>query len=324
MSKHVLQEEEVKNLITTQLTGQNSHYHPRPTEWLNGKKPDVLYTTDDSNASPPILVEVQNIADDVFLHRIVRYCGKVYEEYGTMPIVLVIASNKIRDTILRKATKDTTHPFLHKIPCFPWAKKCFFISPESIRNHLTTVPLSPLVALGIYFSSEAPSVAEHSHGQDPTVQMLYNVSQRVLEAAAIKENTIKDDILSLCQETESKIKEGIEAINESSEDDTNKRALDCLNEGLQIVKSYRRKYNPSEVTPVSSPILAPVSAPAPTLSSTKWQSVINYIARMEGEKMNWNACYEECKSQPALSKYTKSSSLKSAFLRWRKQQTQQI
>ncbi|CAO3618260.1 unnamed protein product [Mucor hiemalis] len=82
------------------------------------------------------------------------------------------------------------------------------------------------------------------------------------ETAATKKNTLKNDILSLCQEIESKIKEDIEAINESLEGNTDKRVLDCLNEGLAIVNSYRPKY---KVTSVSTPVLAP----APTLSSAK-------------------------------------------------------
>ncbi|KAI8095331.1 hypothetical protein BDF21DRAFT_469940 [Thamnidium elegans] len=113
------------NIITTQLIGKNNYY-PHPTEWINGKNSDVLYVTDDSNASPPVLIEVQNIADDAFLHRVVGYCKKVYEEYGAVSVVLIFVITKLRNTVMRKATKDTTHSFLLKLPCYPWAKKCFF------------------------------------------------------------------------------------------------------------------------------------------------------------------------------------------------------
>ncbi|CAO3610434.1 unnamed protein product [Mucor fragilis] len=323
MSKHVLLDDEVMNLVTTQLIGENNQYYPRPTEWIDGKKADVLYAADDSNASPPVLIEVQNVADDAFIHRLVRYCGKVYEEYGVVPVVLVVVVKKIRDTIMRKATKDTINPFLFKLPCFPWAKKCFFISTESIRDHLAETPLSPLVALGAYFTCQKTSILDHSQMHDPTIQMLYRLSQRIFENTVVNENTTVDDILSLCQKSESKIKKGIKALEESTETSGNKRALDYLNDGLEIVKSYRLKYMPSELSPASSPASSPAPAlsPAPEPSSRNWEFVQNYIQRLGDEKMNWNACFIECQNQGVLSSYTKPSSLKSAYQRWKRHQT---
>ncbi|KAI8094499.1 hypothetical protein BDF21DRAFT_323236, partial [Thamnidium elegans] len=204
-------------------------YYPHPTEWINCKNSDVLYVTDDNNASPPVLIEVQNVVDDAFLHHVVGYCGKVYEEHGAVPIVLVFVIKKLRDTIMRKVTKDTTHSFLLKLPCFPWAKKCFFISTESIHDHLTETPLSPLVALETYFTSR-----DHSQGHDPTIKKLYDL--------VVNENTIVADFLSLCQKSELKIQEGIEALEEPTGTSTNKRAVDCLNDGLETIKPYRLKY----------------------------------------------------------------------------------
>ncbi|KAI8094658.1 hypothetical protein BDF21DRAFT_330358 [Thamnidium elegans] len=66
-----------------------------------------------------ILIEVQQVADDAFLHRVVRYCEEVYKEYGTVTVVPVSAFSKTRDSIMRKATKDSKHIFLLKLPCFP-------------------------------------------------------------------------------------------------------------------------------------------------------------------------------------------------------------
>ncbi|KAI9262624.1 hypothetical protein EDC94DRAFT_659483 [Helicostylum pulchrum] len=327
MSKHVLLDNEVMNLITTQLIGENNQYYPRPTEWINGKKSDDLYATDDSNASPPVLIEVQNVADDAFLHRVVGYCGKVYEEHGVVPVVLIVVVKKIRDIIMRKATKDTTHPFLFKLPCFPWAKKCFFISTESIRDHLTEIPLSPLVALGAYFTSQKTSILDHSLGHDPTIQMLYNLSQRIFENIAVNENTTLDDLLSLCQKSDLKIKEGIKALEESTGTSANKRAVDCLNDGLEIVKSYSFKYMSNELSPATSPASSPVPSPVPASSpelepsSRNWEFVHNYIQSLGNERMNWNACFVECQRQGVLSNYTKPSSLKNAYQRWKKQQT---
>ena len=299
----------------------------------------------------------------------------MYEEYGVAPVVFVVVVTRIRDTIMRKAIKDTINPFLFKLPCFPWGKKCFFISTESIRDHLAETPLSPLVALGAYFTCQKESILDHDQKHDPTIQMLYRLSQRIFANTVVNENTTVDDILSLCQKSESKIKEGIKALDESTGTSGYKRAVDCLNDGLEIVKSYRLKYMPSELSPASSPASSPVpasspapaplpaplpapasspasasssvpapasasssvpapatasppvpapataSSPVPEPSSRKWEFVQNYIQSLGDEKMNWNACFIECQNQGILSSYTKSSSLKSAYQRWKKQQT---
>lgn len=96
--------------------------------------------------------------------------------------------------------------FSFKFSCFPWAKQCFFISTKSIHDHLTEIPLSPLVALGAYFTSQKTSILDHSQGHDPTIQMLYNLSQKIFENIAVNENTTVDDLLSLCQKSELKLK----------------------------------------------------------------------------------------------------------------------
>lgn len=112
-----------------------------------------------------------------------------------------------------------------------------------------------------------------------------------------------------------KIKEGVKALEESTETSASKRAVDCLNDGLEIVKSYRLKYMSNELSPV------PASSPELEPSSRNWEFVHNYIQSLGDERMNWNACFVECQRQDVLSNYTKPSSLKSAYRRWKKQQT---
>lgn len=131
-----------------------------------------------------------------------------------MPVDIVFVVKNIRGTLMNNATKDARHPFFLKLPCFPWAKKRFFISSESITDHLIEVPLPPLVALGSYFASQKTSILERKQKQDPTIQMLYSLSQRIFENIAVNENSTVDDLLSLCQKSEDKIKEGIKALKE--------------------------------------------------------------------------------------------------------------
>lgn len=74
---------------------------------------------------------------------------------------------------------------------------------ESIQNRRTNVPLSPIVALGLFFTELKLLVLEHSKGNDQTVQLLYYIAQRVSKTVAAHENTTNDDLLSFCQMTES-------------------------------------------------------------------------------------------------------------------------
>ncbi|SAL97110.1 hypothetical protein [Absidia glauca] len=70
-------------------------YWPRPTEWANGMKPDVLYATDDSRDLPPVLVvEIHHTVDTNSIHRMVQYFEEIVTEYGLPPVVLVIDTHE--------------------------------------------------------------------------------------------------------------------------------------------------------------------------------------------------------------------------------------
>ncbi|RCH83577.1 hypothetical protein CU098_008475, partial [Rhizopus stolonifer] len=251
-SKRVLLDKEVINLVSTELIGPKSidSYYSCSTEWVDGTQSSVLYATNDGIVFPPILIEVQHVADDAFLHRVVRCCEEINKKYGAVPVVLVFVVNKMCDVIMHKASKDRKHPFLLKLPCFPWARNCLFLSGESIHDHLADSPLSPLVALGTFLATKKPCIIDHGQEQDPTIKMLYNISKNTVE----NENTIVDDLLSLCEKSEEIIREGVKILEEGKTPNTNKRAIDCLNDGLDIIKSYRLKYTPNGPSLPSPPI----------------------------------------------------------------------
>lgn len=320
-------------------------YWPRPTEWPNAKRSDVLYAADNVNIFPPLLIQVQNIADDGFLHRVVQYCEEVNKQYDAIPLVLIFVVNKTRDNIIRKTTKDPRLPFLFKLPSFPWAKKCFILNNDSIRDHLIRTPLPPLVALGAFFIAQKPSLLNHDQRHDPTIQQLYSISKHVFENVATHEKTAVDDLLCLCDNSQSKFQEGIKMLENLADTSMKKRAIDCLNDGLEIIKSYKRKYMASQ-SPSPSPLQSPLpsrgplsvpllpsassssslsvpstSTPAQTLSSGNWKFVDDYIRSLGDEKMNWKACYLEGQRQGHFTNYTKPISLKNAYQRWKKQQT---
>lgn len=64
---------------------------------------------------PPILVEIQNVAGDEFVNRVVGYYNRVYQEYGAAPVVLIIVISKTSGSLMNSATKDEARPFLQTL-----------------------------------------------------------------------------------------------------------------------------------------------------------------------------------------------------------------
>jgi hypothetical protein len=316
-----------------------NQYLPHPTEWPDAKRSGVLYAAENVNIFPPLLVEVQNIADDKFLHRVVQYCEEANKQYDAVPLVLIIVINKTKDDIMRKTTKGARLPFLFKLPSFPWAKKCFILNSDSIRDHLISTPLPPLVALGAFFTAQKPSILNHDQQHDPIIQQLYNISKHVFENVATHK-TVVNDLLYLCDNSQSKFQEGIKVLEDLPDTNMKKRAIDCLNDGLEIIKFYRIKYmasqspspslslsrGPSPISlptpspPLASPSLLPIPSTSPlsqTLSSGNWKFVDDYMQSIGDKKMNWKACYLEGQRQGHFTNYTKPTSLKNAYQRWK-------
>ncbi|SAL99586.1 hypothetical protein [Absidia glauca] len=208
MSKHILLNTDVMNFIVKEIIGPNAvdEYSPQPTEWANATKSDVLYTSDNTNSFPPILIEVQYNVDDKFLHRLVQYCEEARKQYSTEPVALVFVS-----------------------------------------------------------------ILDHDQRDDPIIQQLYGISKHVFEHAVTREKTTVDDLLGLCHNTQSKFQKGKEILEDLPNNNLKKRAIDCLNDGLNIIKSYKAKYisDQSSSSRASSPALLPAapSSSLPVLSS---------------------------------------------------------
>ncbi|KAL0097381.1 hypothetical protein J3Q64DRAFT_1632361, partial [Phycomyces blakesleeanus] len=77
---------------------------------------------------------------------------------------------------------------------------------------------------------------------DPIIQQLYGISKHVFEHVATREETTVDDLLGLCDNTQSKFQKGKEMLEDLPNNNLKKRAIDCLNDGLNIIKPYKVKY----------------------------------------------------------------------------------
>ncbi|KAI7896271.1 uncharacterized protein EV154DRAFT_395832, partial [Mucor mucedo] len=177
-----------------------------------------------------------------FLHRLVQYCEEVNKQYSTEPVVVVFVIKRITDSVMTKTTKDRKQKFLLKLPSYPWDKKCLFLTGYSIHDHLNTTPLHPLVALGAFLTAQKVSILDHDQRDDPIIQQIGGISKRVIGHVVTREKTTVDDLLGVCDITQSKFQKGKEILQDLPDNNIKKRAIDCLNEGLDIIKTYKAKY----------------------------------------------------------------------------------
>ncbi|KAI8377309.1 hypothetical protein BD560DRAFT_390728 [Blakeslea trispora] len=325
MSKHILLNSDVTNLIVKDLVGPNAvdQYVSQASEWPTRRiLSNVLYSANNSKKFPPIIAEVIHVMDISFLHQIVQYCEEVNLRYGAVPLVLIFVVEKIQSDIISNIAKHPKLSFLLQVPSFPWARGCFVISENSMWDYMNNTPLHPLVALGIFFTARSPYLFEHDQQQDPTIQKLYHISKQLSENT-IADEEITNDILRLCDDSELRLQESVRILSRLKDTSAKKRAIACLNDGIETIESYKRKYIPSQSreqspwTSLSSQSsLSPV---APSLSSGNWDFVENFVNGLGTKKMNWKACYSEGQRQGYFASYTTYISLKNSYQRWKKQ-----
>jgi hypothetical protein len=65
-----------------------------------------------------------------------------------------------------------------EIKCKFWAKSCYFISRNSIKDHIKENPMDPLVALAYYMTSQSERLASLLYNIDPAAQLLYAIQER--------------------------------------------------------------------------------------------------------------------------------------------------
>ena len=76
----------------------SNNYTAKNGEWLDGKRADVLLipTTVTSESLPPILIEIQNVVDKPYMHRLSKYCNNIYDENNNIePIALTICIKNV-------------------------------------------------------------------------------------------------------------------------------------------------------------------------------------------------------------------------------------
>ncbi|KAI9303868.1 hypothetical protein BJ944DRAFT_153738, partial [Cunninghamella echinulata] len=148
-------------------------YYVNDGEFYDGSHCDVLYIS--KTQHPPIIVEIQNsISDRWIALNAIKYCQRVYNE-KKKAILLVFCITNPPDQVCEYLKQSNKHPFADKYPCVPWAKKCYLISPSSVKKFESNT-LSPLIALSLFLFEQQPAILFLKFAHDPILQQLYELS----------------------------------------------------------------------------------------------------------------------------------------------------
>ncbi|KAI8884779.1 hypothetical protein K501DRAFT_131334, partial [Backusella circina FSU 941] len=210
-------------------------------EWIDGRNADTLYIPKAAvtEALPPVVVEVQNTVDKTFIRRIMKYCNHVIERYHVEPIALTICVNEVRNCVSDLFADTDKAPFLRKLPSERWAQEHLFMNKHTISAFLKT-PLPDMVALGYVLTEQETSLLSLEHRDDPTVQMLYEISKQVLDHEVQDEEKTIEVLLNTCAANRDQYKRILESFDEDG--NNIKKAKTYANNGLLYNESCIRKY----------------------------------------------------------------------------------
>lgn len=154
-----------------------------------------------SDAFPPILIEVQHTVDNDFILRLMSYgISAIRQHNSAPPIILTFVMSSIKYEVTKRTTTNKNLSSLLQYPCHPWAQRCYFVSADTITSSLQQ-PLSPFVALSMFLTTQHPSPLTNPYHDDSTMQQLYAIARHVFHDQVTKHQRICDDILDLCRDT---------------------------------------------------------------------------------------------------------------------------
>jgi hypothetical protein len=142
-------------------------------DWTYKTVSDVIYLpkTQHCENLPPIFVVVQSIIDSTFMEKLIKYSLSLYEEYQTLPILLIISVEGYSNEEIKSKFKSNEDAFLMEANCQFWANRCYIISSESILGFIDERPLDKLVALACCFID----IDNSSHSDDPTIKSFFDL-----------------------------------------------------------------------------------------------------------------------------------------------------
>ena len=217
LSKRILNNQRVINLITTSLLQLKiDTYSNAATEWRNGTRCDVLYLPEIPlrNSLPPILIEVQQNVNELFMRRLMMYSLNVVSTHvhSPLPIVLIFCINKVTpQSLLAKFTPLPDMPWMKSFPCDLWAKNCYLVSNQPLIE--SNAALDSLHALSLFLAEQQPALFQHSQPEDKTIRLLYKIAKNIAIEDNLYEANFTTQVDTICSTNHNiltKIKKALE------------------------------------------------------------------------------------------------------------------
>lgn len=306
-------------------TGQ---YMPSTCEWIDGKRADMIYSPimPPSNLLPPIIIEVQNVVDELFMHRLQKYCNHVYETFNIKPIALTICVKSIREVFTNDYYDTEKGEFFKQLPCQYWAQQHLILTPSTIANHLHE-PLHPMVALEYVFTEQQCSLIGLEYRDDPTVKLLYAIAKQTIDHEIRIHDATIDVFMDVCNQTKTQFERIIEAINEDVP--SSKRAIDYARAGLVYMSTCLYKYQQQSSSTSATALPPPPDLPN-GVTPTAGRQVVEVLQSIEPQekkrdmdvvdefvtawmrdhkRMDWKKCFNEGRTNGYYKNYKDARSL---------------
>ena len=310
------------NFIGDHVT--SAMYLPGDSTHSDGTQSDILYIPNvkPTEDLPPILIEVQRKVDPRFMSRAIKYCASVFEEHGVLPILLIICVNGFSSDAFKAQFEKSDRPYFLHANCEFWAKRCYVLSKESIKDFIHETPMIDMVALGHFFTQQKRSILSlQDKSGDPTIRLLYKVAKEKLDGERKSDEAKLDMILAFCSQTQSQFEKIAEyAKNQSvqSSAESSARLLQYAHDGIELSQLQKRKYeqtfcrdvSPTDDTGTTGQIKTPVL-------DKDMEFVRSFLQGRQGP-MSWKQCYLDGVALGLFQRYRNSTTLKSAYYKKQK------
>ncbi|ORX56876.1 hypothetical protein DM01DRAFT_1334435 [Hesseltinella vesiculosa] len=324
-------------------------YVTRPTEWLNMTRSDVVYTPRNrsDNHLPPFLIEIQHTVSLAFYRRLNGYCLEIDKTLPVLPIVIVFGIHSTTADILDMASPSEKFPFVLELPCAGWAKAVYLLNVGTIRPHLHTHPLDPLVAICHFFVEQKTSLISLERRDDPTLNLLYSVAKKIFGNDIQNHEEMLIILERVCAQMEHQFRKAKSSLLDDVKDAGSlKRTAQHLDDGILYLNEICKRHNLNKTSSSSAPAAsssssstsAPTSPSAPTpppasASSPSSSTISQHIDvlpviepvnknwifidefKNQYNKIDWKKCFNIGKRIGLFASYRSPSSLKAAYYR---------
>ncbi|KAI9258412.1 hypothetical protein EDC94DRAFT_586121 [Helicostylum pulchrum] len=96
---------------------------------------------------------------------------------------------------------NTPFAYIKQISCNYWADKYYFVDQNALTAGDKTIPLSPLMAIAYFFSTQKTFLLSTDYSTDPTLQNLYTIAKEQVTTNVSDEKSIGGALADVCNQT---------------------------------------------------------------------------------------------------------------------------